>query len=61
MLMSEIVCRKCHGNAMDAAARGTYLLRKSPKGEVPCVMECAASCQAILGEPAQAVIDAIRG
>jgi hypothetical protein len=41
---SDIKCRLCGQNALEASDRGAYLTRVNPKGETPMVVQCAPSC-----------------
>ena len=60
MKISEITCRKCGANAMEAAKRGAYLSRVSPKGNKPIIMECRPNC-GTSGNNEDAIIRAIKG
>lgn len=59
MKASEVKCRKCGQDAMQASERGAYLGRVNPKGEVPCIMECVPSCEHKHGNQDDALLGAI--
>jgi len=61
MKVSEVKCRKCQQDAMQASRRGAYLERVNPKGETPWIMECFPSCEHKHGNQDDALIHAING
>ena len=60
MKVEDIVCVKCGENAMEAAARGAYLKRITPKGVKPIKEQCYPSCGQN-GNHEDAIIGAITG
>jgi len=58
--MVEIKCRKCGDNLKQAAERGAFLNRVSPKGQ-PFIGECSPCCTHWTGDPNDAVISAVKG
>ena len=63
MKVSDIKCRKCKKDAMEAE-KGAYLERVSPKGQKPIIMECSPNCAYIYGKTGNqddALINAIKG
>lgn len=61
MKAGDIKCRKCGQDAMQAADRGAWLERVSPKGIKPMIMECAPSCEHKHGNQDDALLGAIEG
>lgn len=60
MKASGAKCSKCGQNAMQAAKRGAYLKRTSPKGEA-CIERCFPSCEHKHGGNNEAVVHGILG
>ena len=61
MLASEIKCIHCNSDLWEAAARGAYLKRVNPVGELPMQNECYPSCDKITGDQDDALLNAILG
>lgn len=61
MKCSEIKCRKCGQDAMQAASRGAWLERVNPKGQTPMIVECNPTCEHKHGGQQEALLAAIAG
>lgn len=60
MKTSEAKCSKCGQDARQAAKRGAYLKRTSPKG-TPCIEQCFPSCEHKHGSVHDALIHGVLG